>query len=341
MIESEAIKSQELELPVVEELKGKRILYDKSFEYGFDVILSLNDVFDFLASIPDEYTTLIVTSPPYNIGKPYEDTRKFENYLGWQKKVFTECKRILKPEGSLCWEIGNYIKDGEVFPLDVYFYGMLKDLDFKLRNRIIWHFGHGLHASRRFSGRYEVILWFTKTDDYTFNLDDVRIPQKYPGKRAYKGPNKGRPSGNPKGKNPSDLWKVKGDWEEEIWNIPNVKSNHPEKTVHPCQFPIELIERLVLALTDEGDWVCDPFAGVGSTLIAGLLRNRRVMGVEKEKEYTDIAYQRIRAALNGTLRKRPLSKVIHQPRGTEKVSRLPPEWLQDEDSEDLDKWLEK
>ncbi len=341
MIESGATRSQNLEFPVVEELKGKRILYDKSFEHGYDIILSLNDVFDFLTSVPDEHVSLIVTSPPYNIGKPYEDTRIFENYLGWQKKVFTECERILKPEGSLCWEIGNYVKNGEVFPLDVYFYKMLKDLGFKLRNRIIWHFGHGLHASRRFSGRYEVILWFTKTDDYKFNLDDVRIPQKYPGKRAYKGPNKGKPSGNPKGKNPSDLWKVKEDWEEEIWNIPNVKSNHPEKTVHPCQFPIELIERLVLALTDEGDWVFDPFAGVGSTLIAGLLRNRRVMGVEKEKEYTDIAYQRILTALEGKLRRRPFGKRIHQPSGTERVSRLPPEWFQEENSEDLGKWLEK
>ena len=341
MIGSEAICSQEFELPVLEELKGRKILYGRSFEHGYDVILSLNDVFDFLETVPDEYVTLTVTSPPYNIGKPYEDTRRFENYLRWQKKVFAECKRILRPEGSLCWEIGNYVKNGEVFPLDVYFYGMLKDLGFKLRNRIIWHFGHGLHAARRFSGRYEVILWFTKEDDYKFNLDDVRVPQKYPGKRAYKGPNKGKPSGNPKGKNPSDLWKVKRDWEEEIWNIPNVKSNHPEKTMHPCQFPIELVERLVLALTDEGDWVFDPFAGVGSTLIAGLLRNRRVMGVEKEKEYTDIAYQRILAALNGTLRRRPLGKGIHQPKGTEKVSRLPPEWLGERNFKDLGDWLEK
>ena len=347
MLGSEPIQNRESEFPVYEEppvyeeLKGKKIFYGKSFEPGYDIVLSFNDVLDFLGSVPNEHSTLIVTSPPYNIGKPYEDTRKFENYLKWQKEVFTECKRILRPEGSLCWEVGNYVKNGEVFPLDVYFYGMLKDLGFKLRNRIIWHFGHGLHAARRFSGRYEVILWFTKGDDYTFNLDDVRVPQKYPGKRAFKGPNKGKPSCNPKGKNPSDLWKVNRDWEEDIWDIPNVKSNHPEKTTHPCQFPIELVERLVLALTDEGDWVFDPFAGVGSTLIAGLLRNRRVMGVEKEKDYTDIAYQRIIAALNGTLKRRPLGKNIHQPKSTEKVSRPPSEWSQGKNSRDLKEWLEK
>jgi len=339
MIESKIRRLNELNFPIIDDVNGKKILYGAHFEDGFDIILSLNDVFEFLQTVPDEKITLIVTSPPYNIGKPYEDVRKFNNYLKWQKKVFGECKRVLKPEGSLCWEIGNYIKNGEVFPLDIYFYKILKDLDFKLRNRIIWHFGHGLHAKNRFSGRYEVILWFTKEDSYKFNLDDVRIPQKYPGKRAYKGPNKGKPSCNPKGKNPSDIWIVKKDWENEIWNIPNVKSNHPEKTIHPCQFPIELIERLVLALTDEKDWVFDPFAGVGSALIAGLLRNRKVMGVEKEKEYTDISYQRIMAALRGTLKKRPFGKKIYVPKGTEKISRRPAEWYKDKKSNNLEYYL--
>ena len=162
----------------------------------------------------------------------------------------------------------------------------------KLRNRIIWYFGHGLHASNRFSGRYETILWFSKTDDYIFNLDNVRVPSKYPGKRHFKGPKKGLPSGNPLGKNPSDIWEiVVKDWDREIWDIPNVKSNHPEKTEHPCQFPIELVERCVLALTDENSWVLDPFAGVGSTLIAAVKNNRNAMGIEKEQAYCKIANQ--------------------------------------------------
>ncbi len=321
------------------ELKGKKILYDSSFKDGYDVILSLNDVLTFLETVPDEKMTLIVTSPPYNIGKPYEETLEFKNYLEWQEKVFDECKRILGPDGSLCWEIGNYVKDGEVFPLDIYFYTILKKLGFKLRNRIIWHFEHGLHAKKRFSGRYEVVLWFTKGDNYKFNLDDVRVPQKYPGKRAYKGPQRGKPTCNPKGKNPSDMWKVAEEWDEEIWNIPNVKSNHPEKTIHPCQFPIELVERLVLALTNEEDWVFDPFMGVGSSLVAGILHNRRVVGVDKEKEYTDIAYSRIVAAIKGGIKKRPLGKTIHQPKGTENVSRRPLEWFEREDSKGLLEWV--
>jgi len=314
--------------PIEITYKGKRLLYDKVFKPGYDVVLAWNDVLDFLKNVPNETFTLVVTSPPYNIGKPYEKPLEFENYLQWQEEVIKECKRVLKSNGSICWEVGNYVKDGEVFPLDVYFYNIFKKLGFKLRNRIIWHFGHGLHAKRRFSGRYEVILWFTKSEDYVFNLDAVRIPQKYPGKKAYKGPNKGKPTCHPLGKNPSDVWEILlKDWEEEIWNIPNVKANHPEKTVHPCQFPIELVERLVLALTTPGDWVFDPFVGVGSTLIAGLLHDRRVTGVDKERVYTNIAWQRVMATLDGTLKRRPLGKPIYQPKGMERVLYPPPEWF--------------
>jgi adenine-specific DNA-methyltransferase len=179
----------------------------------------------------------------------------------------------------------------------------------------------------RFSGRYETIMWFTKSDNYIFNLDDVRIRQKYPGKRAYKGPNKGKPSSRRIGKNPSDIWDVIAqDWNMEIWDIPNVKCNHPEKTIHPCQFPIELVERLVKALSNEGDIIFDPFVGVGSSIIAAILHNRKAIGVDKEKTYTNIAYKRVIKALDGTLKKRPLGKPIYRPKGTEKVARIPREW---------------
>jgi len=326
-IAREGCSAREVRLPIETAIEGKRIFYGSSFKLGFDMVLACNDVVDFLKQIPDNFVTLVVTSPPYNIGKPYEKRVELKQYLNWQKEVIKECTRVLKPEGSICWEVGNYIENGEVFPLDVFFYEIFKDLRLKLRNRIIWHFGHGLHASKRFSGRYEVILWFTRSDDYTFNLDAVRIPQKYPGKRAYKGPNKGKPTSHPLGKNPSDIWEiVVRDWEREMWEIPNVKCNHPEKTIHPSQFPIELVERLVLALTNEGDVVFDPFVGVGSSIIAAILHNRKGVGVDKERLYTDIAYRRINEALKGTLRKRPLGKPIYRPKGTEKVARPPEEW---------------
>jgi DNA modification methylase len=228
--------------------------------------------------------------------------------------------------------VGNYVEKGEVYPLDTYYYDIFKDLGLSLRNRIIWHFGHGLHASKRFSGRYETLLWFTKSDEYVFNLDPVRVPSKYPGKRHYKGPNKGKLSGNPKGKNPSDFWAdiVAQEWEEGVIDIPNVKSNHPEKTVHPCQYPIELIERCVLSMTNEGDWILDPFAGVGSALLAAVRRNRRAIGAEKEIEYINITKERFSQLFAGTLRVRPLGKKVHQPTGKEKVAQIPMEWFNQE-----------
>lgn len=222
---------------------------------------------------------------------------------------------------------GNFVEDGQVYPLDIFYYHIFKKFGLFLRNRIIWHFEHGLHASKRFSGRYETILWFTKSDEYVFNLDPVRVPSKYPGKRHFKGPNKGKPSGNPLGKNPSDIWQVVAqDWELELWNIPNVKANHPEKTIHPCQFPIELVERCVLALTNEDGWVLDPYAGVGSSLIAATKHNRRAMGCEKEAQYIDIARQRLTAFFNGELAIRPLGKPVHVPTGKERVAQVPEEW---------------
>lgn len=318
------------------QVKNKKILYSNKFKEGYDATILNNDIIESLKSMPKELASLIVTSPPYNIGKSYEQSVELQEYLDWQTEVIKECIRILKPNGSICWEVGNYVNQGEVFPLDVYFYNIMKSLNLKLRNRIIWHFRHGLHASKRFSGRYETILWFTKTDNYTFNLDAVRVPQKYPGKRGYKGDTKGIPTGNPMGMNPSDKWEiVLQDWENEIWDIPNVKSNHPEKTIHPCQFPIELVERLVSALTNKGDIVFDPFAGVGSALIAGIEHDRRVIGVDREKIYTDISFDRIKQSINGILRRRELGKPVHQPNGKEKVSQVPEEWKVNK----LNKWV--
>ncbi len=294
------------------------------------IVLYQGDALDFLSSVPAGEVRLIVTSPPYNIGKEYETTRALDEYLSQQARIIDQLVRVLADDGSICWEVGNCIVRGEVIPLDTQFYPLFKERSLLLRNRIIWHFGHGLHAARRFSGRYETLLWFTKSNNYVFNLDAVRVPSKYPGKRHYKGPNRGLPSGNRRGKNPADVWEiVRSDWEQELWDIPNVKANHPEKTDHPCQFPVELVERCVLALTDEGDWVLDPFAGAGSALLAGLIHGRRVIGCETVPEYVALARERMSALYSGTLRVRPLGRRVHQPSGREKVSRRPPEWDED------------
>jgi len=292
------------------------------------IVVRTDDTLAELKRLPSNTLKLIISSPPYNLGKEYEKQINLTSYLNWQTEVITELSRIVSHEGSIVWQVGNYVKEGEIFPLDMYFYPIFKSLNLQLRNRIIWHFDHGLHASKRFSGRYETLLWFTKTEKYTFNLDPVRVPSKYPGKRHYKGNKIGQPSGNPLGKNPSDYWQLICDeWQTGVIDIPNVKSNHPEKTIHPCQFPVELIERCVLALSNEQDWVLDPFGGVGSSVIAALKHHRKGMMIDHEAKYVEIAKQRIQDFQAGILKIRPLGKPIFKPTGNEKVAQPPAEWL--------------
>jgi adenine-specific DNA-methyltransferase len=271
--------------------------------WGRSLHINNGSCYDFVKTVPDKSVKLVVTSPPYNIGKKYEKKTSLNEYYTKQEQIIDACIRILADDGSICWQIGNFVENSEIVPLDILLYPIFQKHNLKLRNRIIWQFGHGLHASKRFSGRYETILWFTKTDNYIFNLDSVRIPQKYPQKKYFKGPRIGEFSCNPLGKNPSD-----------IWDIPNVKNNHIEKTIHPCQFPIELVERLVLALTNENDLVFDPFLGVGSTSAAAVKNNRRGMGCEILGEYYDIAVERTKLAMDGKLKTRPMNKPIYDPK---------------------------
>ena len=286
----------------------------KNFSDKEKVVLYSGDILNFLDQIPDETFQLIVTSPPYNIGKEYEKKLPINEYLKQQEKVITKCVKKLKKGGHICWEVGNYIdkKNGEVYPLDICLYPIFKKLGLHMRNRIVWHFEHGLHTTNRFSGRHETILWFTKGNDYYFNVDPVRVPQKYPGKLNYKGPNKGKPSGNPLGKNPGD-----------VWIIPNVKHNHPEKTIHPCQFPIGIIENLILSMTKEGDWVLDPYMGSGTTAAAAVLHGRKVAGAELYDKYIQVAKKRIEEASNGVLKYRPRDKPVYQPNKNSKLTISP------------------
>jgi len=198
--------------------------------------------------------------------------------------------------------VGNHVQQGEIFPLDIVLYPIFREHGLHLRNRIVWHFEHGLHCSKRLSGRHETILWFTKGSDYKFNLDAIRVPSKYPGKKHFKGPKLGQLSCNPLGKNPGD-----------VWIFPNVKSNHVEKTIHPCQFPVELVERLVLSLTNPGDSVIDPYMGVGSSVIAAIKHGRKGFGCDVKKEYVDAAWDRIHQFRAGVLRTRPMDRPVYDP----------------------------
>jgi adenine-specific DNA-methyltransferase len=283
--------------------------------YSSDSAVTLyeGDRLEFLSQIPSGEARLVVTSPPYNIGKKYEKRLRFEHYLEEQKTTLQECYRVLADDGSICWQVGNHITaNGEIFPLDIYIYDICTKLGLKLRNRIIWCFEHGLHCRNRLSGRYETVLWFTKSEKYIFNLDLIRIPQKYPGKKYFKGPKAGQYSCNPLGKNPGD-----------VWVIPNVKHNHVEKTIHPCQFPIELVERLVLALTNKSDLVVDPYMGVGSTACAAILHRRRAAGADTMPEYLRIAAERVKLAWWGNLPRRPLARPIYVPKPTDRITQMP------------------
>jgi DNA modification methylase len=271
---------------------------------------------------------LVITSPPYNIGKSYETRQPLEEYLEPYVKLAADLFDALTPDGSVCWQVGNYSENGHLVPLDIPFYKIFTDAGFVLKNRIIWHFRHGMHASRKLSGRYETILWFSKSPEPYFDLDPIRIPALYPGKRATKGPKKGLPSGNPLGKNPSDFWHdvLLEDWERQIWDIPNVKAKHVEKTVHPCQFPVELVERCILALTRENDLVFDPFMGVGSTAVGAARLNRRFLGMDLDAQFVIEARKRVNLARAGKLKVREIGTPIKDPKSAGTLSQIPPEW---------------
>lgn len=266
------------------------------------------DTYEFLCSLPDEpIFDFVVTSPPYNIGKSYEQHRDLKAYLAWQRKIIEAIIVRLKPNASICWQVGNFVENGEIVPLDIELHPIFRDARMKLRNRIVWRFGHGLHGTRRFSGRYEVVMWYTNGDRYTFNLDAVRVPSKYPGKKHYKGEKKGQFSSHPFGKNPEDIW----DMDLDVWDIPNVKGNHVEKTPHPCQYPVGLAERLILALTKPDALIFDPFFGVGTTGVAATLNNRRYWGCEQLPLYVQLAKSRILKAQKNELKFRPHDRPIY------------------------------
>jgi adenine-specific DNA-methyltransferase len=271
------------------------------------------DAFKFLAEIEPASVDLLVSSPPYCMGKAYETSVNTSDFIRMHERLAPLLVRALKDGGSLCWQVGHHVHNGVVTPLDALVYAIFsKQNSLFLRNRIVWTFAHGVHASRRFSGRHETVLWFTKGNKYKFDLDAVRVPQKYPGKRHYKGPKKGELSGNPLGKNPSD-----------VWDIPNVKANHIEKADHPCQFPVALVQRLVRALTPIDGLVVDPFLGSGSTAIAALVEGRRIAGCDIRPDYIKITTNRLAQLSAGNKRFRSLDQPIFVPRGTESVAVRP------------------
>jgi adenine-specific DNA-methyltransferase len=271
------------------------------------------DALRLATNLPANSIDLIFSSPPYCMGKEYENSSSIEDFSTNHRSLLPELARVLKPGGSICWQVGYHTERGVLTPLDFLAHEIFQKIGgLKLRNRVIWSFAHGLHASKRFSGRHEVILWYTKGDTSGFDLDSVRVPQKYPGKRSYHGPNKGKFSGNPLGKNPGD-----------VWDIPNVKGSHLEKTIHPCQFPVALPLIFVKAVCPDNGLVLDPFMGVGSTGVAAAIEGRRFIGGELIDDYVEVARQRISSARQGKAVYRPMNQPIQEPNPTDAVARKP------------------
>jgi adenine-specific DNA-methyltransferase len=246
------------------------------------VEIVVGDCLKELRALPSGSAQLVVTSPPYNIGKAYDDRLSIADWTSNQAEVIAEAARVTNDNGSLCWQVGNFVGGGEIIPLDSIIIPLMRDIGLKMQNRIVWSFGHGLHCRHRLSGRHETVVWATKGDNFTFNLDAIQVPQKYPQKKHYKGPKRAQLSGHPLGKNPGD-----------VWDIPNIKHNHPEKTLHPCQFPETLIERLVASLTNKCDLVVDPYAGSGTTGAVAQRLDRRALLIERDPGYAAIARKRI------------------------------------------------
>lgn len=243
----------------------------------------LGDCMDMLRELPDNCIDLVVSSPPYNINKVKNDRKPLAEYLDWQRSVLMECHRVLKWSGSLFWQVGTFVDDdGYHLPLDIRFFPILEELRMIPRNRIVWIRPHGVHAQRKFSGRHETLLWFTKSMDYKFYLDPIKVPQKYSNKKYWKGEKKGGLSCDPLGKNPGDVWAFR-----------NVRHNHDEDTIHPTQFPEDLIERIVLCTTLPGDRVLDPFMGVGTTAVVAKNFSRIFSGAEINEDYLSISEHRL------------------------------------------------
>jgi len=243
------------------------------------------DVLDFLGGLPDGSVQMHLTSPPYNVGKDYggaagADAYSFAFFVGWQLQILSELARTLAPGGTLFYQVGSTRgPDGNLYPMDALLFEHIRTIGLTFQSRIAWVVPHGLTPKDRLSERYETALVFTKGDKpRVFNPTPLRKPQKQPGKRAFKGPNAGKLSGNPFGAHPSN-----------VWQIANAGHNRGGRVDgHPAQMPVEMALDAVNCYTLPGDLVCDVFAGSGTTAAACIRTGRAFTGC-------DLFYEDLRA----------------------------------------------
>lgn len=237
-----------------------------------DIIYRFGDCRELLKDIPDNSIDMVVTSPPYNIGKKYgkyNDKVTLDEWIELINIITKEVHRILTKSGSFFLNLSQvpYGSDKEILPLPYIGYDILKKNDFYLRNMITWTFNGMQNCTNRLSGRYENILWGVKDlKSYTFNLDDIRIP--------YITKNDKRLTG--KGRNPTDVW-----YFDRVNNMTKKKLG----LSHPTVYPVEMIERIIKMSTNKGDTILDPFLGSGTSLVAAKKLGRKGIGFELDNKY--------------------------------------------------------
>lgn len=259
----------------------RRVLGTPAYEAP-DVIIYQGDCVEMMKELPAELFNLTVTSPPYNIGKEYEAALEREHYLDWCQEWMSEIHRLTLSTGSFWLNLGYFAVEGKAKCIPIPY--LLWDRNpFFLIQEVVWNYGAGVACRKMFSPRNEKFLWYVKNEnDYTFNLDDVRDPNvKYPNQKK-----NGKLKCNPLGKNPTD-----------VWQFPKVTSganrSSIERTTHPAQFPLAVIDRIIKSSSNKGDILLDPFLGSGSLAEAALRNGRQVVGFEIREDYIAIARNRL------------------------------------------------
>ncbi|MDR0522498.1 MAG: site-specific DNA-methyltransferase [Planctomycetaceae bacterium] len=232
--------------------------------------------------LPANLIDLVITSPPYNIGKEYESVLSVEEYVSWTKRWTHETCRLLSENGSLLLNLGYVCVEskGRAVPLP---YLLWNEIPLYLNQEIVWNYSAGVACKNYLSPRNEKILWYVKDrNNYIFNLDDIRDKNiKYPNSKK-----NGKLRVNTLGKNPSDVWEI-----AKVTTGQNRSS--AERTPHPCQFPMDLVNRLVLGFSSQNGIILDPFAGSGTTILSGIKYGRFCIGFEIREDYCEIAKKRI------------------------------------------------
>lgn len=245
-------------------------------------LLFCTDTLTALKKLDSKIFDTVITSPPYNIGKEYEENKNLEEYLNWCTQWISDTSRLLKSNGALLLNLGytNIIDKARAIPIP---YLIWDRIPLFLNQEIVWNYSAGVACKNYLSPRNEKILWYVKDSrNYTFNLDFIRDKNvKYPNSKR-----NGKLRVNTLGKNPSDVW--------EIAKVTTGKNRSSiERTSHPCQFPLDLIDRLVLGFSNEGDVICDPFMGSGTTFESCIKNKRYCIGFEIKEEYCEIIRKRI------------------------------------------------